>query len=332
MFIVPGFVLAAALFSDQQQSYGNLTDSPMNAGGSQSFGANDLLAQLRGIDGQMMEITKKLVGAFKGGRLLLKKAQLTTLGAQRDALIARGAAVTDQRIVQLENQFRQIVATVLGSGLTAQLEKAHYPLRARRDNIVRALGQQGTAVNWSSYGQLQRTDLFGQLRRTDLFGQLQRTDLFGDIKRTDLFGWRPSVESTDQVADAVTDEMFGQEVDDFRQDPEYQEWLTQFEEEVPLTATDQAGGLVKIAIDAFKAQVQQYIPKVYDFDVRGGQDATGQYYAKVTLSTTDPYGVLQSSATYALQAAGAHGVSVASEPSDKPNQVVLVFSQGVVPD
>jgi hypothetical protein len=135
------------------------------------------------------------------------------------------------------------------------------------------------------------------------------------------------------------DDEFGQdaielevEYDDFRDDPEYQAWVAEMEANPQeLTTSEEVGGLVAIATTAFLDQVKKYVPRVHSYDVRGGRDTTGQQYARVTLETTDPHGVLQKAAAYALQAAGTQGVSVTTQPSSVPGQIVLVFSQGAVP-
>lgn len=119
----------------------------------------------------------------------------------------------------------------------------------------------------------------------------------------------------------------------FMNTPEYREWSANLKANATEpTAVDKATGVLAIVIETFKQQVTDYIPQVHSFDVRGGQDEDGERYAAVTMSTTDPYGVIEQVASYALQAAGAQGVSVTTEPSDDEEKIVLIFSQGAVPE
>ncbi len=137
------------------------------------------------------------------------------------------------------------------------------------------------------------------------------------------YGWRSAVgPSSDAVGDAVATEMFGQDIPTLSGEP-LPAWEPTLEEKV--------GGLIAIAVQTFVSNVKRYLPIVHTYDVQAGQDAKGNRYAKVSLSTTDPHGVLQKAATYALQAAGTQGVSVTTQPSPLPGQVVLIFSQGATP-
>jgi len=269
-------------------NYGNVGASPMNAGGGQDggqgYGAHygSLLNSLKALDGQIFSITKKLVGTFRGAKLYAKKAVLSQLNAQRDTLLSQGLSPSSPQVLHLDQQFRNIIGSVIGTILTTQLETALRPFKARRDAMIQAIGSQGLVTDWTAYGAL--------------YGQDSDPNAFMDTA-------------------------------------EYQDWLAALKEnKKEITALDQAEGLLIITIESFKTQVRDYIPQVHSFDVRGGQDEDGQRYAAVTLSTTDPYGVLQQAVNYAIQIAGTQGIVVTTEPSEDDEKVVLIFSQGTVPE
>lgn len=89
---------------------------------------------------------------------------------------------------------------------------------------------------------------------------------------------------------------------------------------------------VNNAVNQFIASCQQALPWISSYDVRAGQDVHHQPYAQITIDAHDPYGVLQAVSVWALQAAGANGVSVSSVPvSSTPGKVVLLFSYGTIP-
>lgn len=166
------------------------------------------------------------------------------------------------------------------------------------------------------------------------------------------YGWRPKIHSVDGVGDFVADEMFGQlmrddlfgqdDLDDFEvetpdpdaymQDPAYLEWASQFEEAAPVTTEQQIEGILAITIDAFRAQLERWMPKVHSYDVRGGQTPEGQSYAQITLVTSDPSGLLRRGLEYAISVAAPRGVAVTATQGKTPDQVVYVFSRGVTPE
>ena len=133
------------------------------------------------------------------------------------------------------------------------------------------------------------------------------------------------------VGSIVASEMFGED-DAF--DPED---IPEFDDE-PLFApqTNQPNSMVppsiQAAVSSFLAQVKNAVPYALAYDIRGGRDTVGNRYAQVTIDAHDPHGFIASTAAWALQAAGANDVSVSAAPNpNKPNQVVLIFSQGPVP-